>query len=107
MRFVSYLMILVILSFMSGLFIGCSAGRHCISVGGGYEGTTGEIEYCFDEQSSKEAGIPAFVNPDGKSYLIPETDIEKAMDLLEEKTVSISSVEAPITRFLRRIRRNQ
>jgi hypothetical protein len=38
---------------------GCSSPG-CIKIGGSYGGVDGSVEYCFSQEKSSDAGIPAF-----------------------------------------------
>lgn len=84
------------------------ASRHCISIGGEYDGVQGNVEYCFDKEQSKQEGIPTFTNPDGKSYLIPEEDIVSANEILQKAeavTAKTTSSASPIKCFLEKCRK--
>ena len=46
-------LIVFILGFIL-FFSGCSTGKHCIKMGGNYEGVEGNLEYCFDSSGNYE-----------------------------------------------------
>lgn len=55
---------------------GCS-GRQCLKVGGSYDGISGNIEYCFDQDASTKEGVPAFSDIGGnKLYIITSGQLD-------------------------------
>lgn len=69
---------LVVIFGLAWALAGCAGARHCISIGGEWEGKAGNIEYCFSVPESREAGMPAFEGKGGKAYLVKESEIEEA-----------------------------
>ena len=77
-----YLKLIII--FCIALFGGCS-GHHCIKIGGIYEGAEAEIEYCWNLEKSKAAGVPVLEGgKKGDLYAIPEKDILGINKMLEK-----------------------
>lgn len=77
-----YLSLLLI----SVLLFGCGSGKHCIKIGGNYQGAEGEIEYCFDVEKSEEVGRPVLRDAAGqKFFALTKADVKKLNTLLETK----------------------
>jgi len=60
------------------LIIGCGA-THSIKIGGGYGGITGEIEYTYNPEKTKEAGKPILDSEKGEAILLSKEDLDKIL----------------------------
>lgn len=78
-KFVLFLMFVLFLSIVAS---GC-AGKHCIKVGGTYEGNSGELEYCYEKEVSKSVGLPILSNESGQSVILSEKQIGKLLEKVD------------------------
>lgn len=69
--------IILIISIVIFLF-GCN-GTNCISVGGTWKDMQGNIQYCFDSNSSASSSRPILSNSESaeKAVLFTEDDVKK------------------------------
>ncbi len=89
------------------LLLGCNA-KHCIKVGGEYEGIAGNVEYCYDAEESKQIGVPVFEGPkQEENYLLSEAMIEAINKELDEVTTAAASIKKPIERLLERLHKGE
>ncbi len=65
------------------VFTACS-GQNCLSIGGSYEGAEGNLQYCWNEASSKEAGVPVLESANGNNYLIDEASVTRLNELYDK-----------------------
>jgi hypothetical protein len=80
------------------ILLGCN-GQHCIKIGGNYDGIEGNIEYCFDQKESKEAGRPILISETGRKLLaITESDAAKINKLTEKNMTKSSVLKASISK---------
>jgi len=103
MRF--FLIFLISLSLFS--FVGCT-GRHCIKIGGTYEGIDGNLEYCWDEAKSADAGVPVLSGDSGTLFGFLDKDINDlllmiATDTATEETKA-KEVVSPAKRLFKKIK---
>ena len=82
---------------------GCS-GYQCLKIGGGYMGAEAEIEYCWNIEKSKAAGVPVLSNSEkGDLYAMPEKDILDINKMLGTGAgiKALSITETPIAKLKR------
>ncbi len=79
---------------LSLIFVGCS-GKHCVKIGGDYEGIQGNIEYCFDAGQSTSEGRPILVNKDtgDKLFGFSEGDLAGIIKILDTGIVKAEGVK--------------
>ena len=87
------IMIIAILALLTAC-----AGNHCIKVGGSYDGVTGELEYCYDETSSKETGITVLSGDSEKAVLLNEKQVSKLLEKVAPEQKSLLNV-SPMKRL--------
>lgn len=78
-------MIKILLCLICITFCAC-AGKHCVAIGGTYDGVQGTMEYCFDAKATdSNDGVATLIGPDGKqNYLINEDEAKKLEAVLEQ-----------------------
>lgn len=79
----------IVVIVMCLFLFGCS-GKHCIKVGGSYEGIQGDLEYCFDYVKSQEAQHPVYSNEKDSVVLISESNAQKINYLIEKQELKNS-----------------
>lgn len=62
--------------------VGCS-GQHCVTVGGTYDGVTGDVSYCYSADKTAEAGVPVLESEKGEAYLFDFGQVNEIADLLQ------------------------
>jgi len=83
----------------------CCNAKHCIKIGGSYEGNPVDFEYCYDSKKSDDNGIPTLESNQGDSFLISEDQAKKIVEKLKG-VISSSKAEdgkhalAPIKELL-------
>ncbi len=60
------IIVFLYVTLLAYLLVGCS-GRHCLAIGGEKDGISGNIEYCYDFEETKQSGVPSFKKDDGKN----------------------------------------
>lgn len=90
-----YLLVSVLaLSILSG----CNA-KHCIKIGGTYDGINGNLEYCYDQQS-KEARPVLEAQNGSKLIVLTEQDAQKIVSKIEPQAKNEKSLSQQ-TAFVR------
>ena len=76
------------------ILVGCGTGRHCIKIGGDWEGAKGEFEYCYEAKASSEAGRPVLENSAGEKLVgLFEKDLLKINSLIPDEGEKIEAKE--------------
>lgn len=75
------------------ILVSCNA-RHCIKIGGEYDGIDGSLEYCYDGAKTEELGIPAFSTDDGKTAILVSERQAKLVMLRKDNSLQISKYSA-------------
>jgi hypothetical protein len=101
----------LVLFMLPALLLSCAGS--CLKVGGSYKDVAGDIEYCFNAQKSKDAGVPA-IDGEGQTFFgitgeqikeILEKLKDKAKDAAGIKSVGASSPGHPVKQLLLEIKR--
>lgn len=101
--------VLLLLAFAALCFPFPSCGRHCIAIGGEYQGIDGNVEYCFESARSSELGIPVLKSAAGQKELYGFTEDQvNAINELLPPEVSVKAKEkSPVKKLLERINRGK
>jgi len=90
-----------------GIMTGCALdGKKCIRVGGGWDGKTGEMEYCWDSQKSEKEKAPVLIDTNGESnYILPERDIQDITAMFPTNgEITANNVESPYQKLCCRLK---
>lgn len=82
------IILITITIFVMPVFQGCS-GKHCVKIGGEYQGINGDLEYCFDNEKSKEVGVPVAKSESGDSFLLSREQVEKLGNVKDDENKKI------------------
>ena len=95
------------------LVVSCG-GRHCISVGGNYEGVDGSVEYCYDAGEAEKAGAPVFRDEKKTWFGIDENTLSDLVDKLKEEvggltmeSTAVQEDEHPMRQLLRLLKEGE
>lgn len=75
---------------------GCN-GKHCIKLGGEYQGAKGDLEYCYDKQETKDVGVPVLKDKEGKANYILDDKQVKALANSKAFTSAMSASRKEVT----------
>lgn len=86
--------------------ISCT-GKHCLKVGGNYEGVNADLEYCFDAGSTSAIGSPVVVDNSGMKYIgISEKEVAEIMkedtEVMDTKQPQPTGVQEKLVLFLKK-----
>lgn len=94
LRILSLILIFIIFIACVCLTFGCT-GANCLSIGGTYAdpnqniGTVGgNIQWCWDETKSSQAGQPILTSQDGKNAVLITEDDAKKININLDKTIT-------------------
>jgi hypothetical protein len=80
-----------IILILSVLLLACS-GKHCIKIGGNYEGIQGDLEYCFDQHASAVIQAPILADQDGNpNIILNHQSVEAINEMLGTPVVGLKA----------------
>jgi hypothetical protein len=85
----------------------CGCAGTCLRVGGGYKDFSGEVEYCFDTEKSKDLGVPVLeeTTESGEKEIFGFSldQVNAILGKLSGKDTEASEIKHPVKKILEEI----